>query len=42
MANYRQLGRYEARKAEDEFKNNEALKKKQLQLVQSKGLKAHL
>lgn len=39
---YSQLGRYEVKKAERERENNEAMKKKQLDILQSKGFKAHL
>jgi len=38
----RQLGRYEVRKAEKARQVNEAMKKKQLQLLQAGGFKAHL
>lgn len=38
----RQLGRYEVRKAEAARQNNEAMKKKQADLLKSKGFKAHL
>jgi hypothetical protein len=41
-ADYRQLGRYEVRKAEEARKNNEAMKEKQANLLKSKGFKAHL
>jgi len=37
-----QLGRYEVRKADKERQNNEAMKKRQLDLLKSKGFKAHL
>jgi hypothetical protein len=37
-----QLGRYEVKKAEQEWKNLEAMKKRQLELLQLKGFKAHL
>jgi len=37
-----QLGRYEVRKAEAARQNNEAMKKKQADLLKSKGFKAHL
>jgi hypothetical protein len=41
-ANFSQLGRIEVRNAEKARVANEALKKKQLDLVKSKGLKARL
>ena len=37
-----QLGRYEAKKGDQERKNILAMKKKQLELLQSKGYKARL
>jgi hypothetical protein len=41
-ANFSQLGRYEARKAEKERDNVEEMKMTQLDLLQARGFKAHL